>query len=104
MMRRPPRSTLFPYTTLFRSAFGVSVKGFVFGGELDAALVGGIEKLDANYNIIGTFDNTTLVARRIFYMRMEGGFKAAGIAGFTIRFGLSELGPLQVIINADLPI
>src|ERR1035441_5033452 len=29
MMRRPPRSTLFPYTTLFRSRFGpaASVKG-----------------------------------------------------------------------------
>src|SRR2546430_4056246 len=24
MIRRPPRSTLFPYTTLFRSIFGVS--------------------------------------------------------------------------------
>src|SRR2546430_9593267 len=24
MIRRPPRSTLFPYTTLFRSQFGVS--------------------------------------------------------------------------------
>src|SRR2546428_3308013 len=24
MIRRPPRSTLFPYTTLFRSLFGVS--------------------------------------------------------------------------------
>src|SRR2546426_2572099 len=25
MIRRPPRSTLFPYTTLFRSGFGVPV-------------------------------------------------------------------------------
>src|SRR5256885_12108846 len=25
MIRRPPRSTLFPYTTLFRSVFGISV-------------------------------------------------------------------------------
>src|SRR3712207_8821621 len=25
MIRRPPRSTLFPYTTLFRSAFGVAI-------------------------------------------------------------------------------
>src|SRR3712207_7895919 len=25
MIRRPPRSTLFPYTTLFRSAMGTSV-------------------------------------------------------------------------------
>src|SRR3712207_7243452 len=30
MIRRPPRSTLFPYTTLFRSLFvGVSGSGFV---------------------------------------------------------------------------
>src|SRR2546422_5574150 len=28
MIRRPPRSTLFPYTTLFRSAVGDSVYGF----------------------------------------------------------------------------
>src|SRR5258708_20941463 len=27
MIRRPPRSTLFPYTTLFRSAHGDSVAG-----------------------------------------------------------------------------
>src|ERR1017187_9038800 len=27
MMRRPPRSTLFPYTTLFRSVFGESAAG-----------------------------------------------------------------------------
>jgi len=33
MIRRPPRSTLFPYTTLFRSddqAFGEAVKNFLF--------------------------------------------------------------------------
>src|SRR5256885_12036434 len=27
MIRRPPRSTLFPYTTLFRSGFGFDVGG-----------------------------------------------------------------------------
>src|SRR2546427_8589453 len=32
MIRRPPRSTLFPYTTLFRSSFaGSEVKGFSRG-------------------------------------------------------------------------
>src|SRR3712207_8353998 len=31
MIRRPPRSTLFPYTTLFRSVFD----GGLFGGEVD---------------------------------------------------------------------
>src|SRR5260221_8365822 len=35
MIRRPPRSTLFPYTTLFRSVGGVRPRGgekFVLGG------------------------------------------------------------------------
>src|SRR5688572_31943255 len=31
MIRRPPRSTLFPYTTLFRSS-GMAYTGFGFGG------------------------------------------------------------------------
>src|SRR3712207_7110354 len=34
MIRRPPRSTLFPYTTLFRSAGGI----FSMYGHLDPAL------------------------------------------------------------------
>src|SRR2546422_3921414 len=31
MIRRPPRSTLFPYTTLFRSVIGVLPAGFRVG-------------------------------------------------------------------------
>src|SRR3712207_7569353 len=34
MIRRPPRSTLFPYTTLFRSALGELA---LRGGDLEAA-------------------------------------------------------------------
>src|SRR2546429_2798636 len=34
MIRRPPRSTLFPYTTLFRSAFGALLLGHYGGREL----------------------------------------------------------------------
>src|SRR3712207_8372772 len=38
MIRRPPRSTLFPYTTLFRSAVALRVLGEVIGIEgLDVA-------------------------------------------------------------------
>src|SRR5258705_8906053 len=36
MIRRPPRSTLFPYTTLFRSIvllFGLAMGGCIPGGE-----------------------------------------------------------------------
>src|SRR2546422_8979185 len=60
MIRRPPRSTLFPYTTLFRSGVledpalvadvhevGVHRVGLVFGdaGELDAVLLGVVEEV-----------------------------------------------------------
>src|SRR3712207_8496749 len=38
MIRRPPRSTLFPYTTLFRSAFGGTLRdgftGMLWGGAV----------------------------------------------------------------------
>src|SRR3712207_6984730 len=33
MIRRPPRSTLFPYTTLFRSSRGAEVVGDVLDGR-----------------------------------------------------------------------
>src|SRR2546425_12828657 len=36
MIRRPPRSTLFPYTTLFRSAM-------IRGGHIDLSVLGGME-------------------------------------------------------------
>src|SRR3712207_1611757 len=34
MIRRPPRSTLFPYTTLFRSGVGGDALGAVHGGRV----------------------------------------------------------------------
>src|SRR3712207_7946370 len=40
MIRRPPRSTLFPYTTLFRSVVGRLRAGFAFGaGDLQGLRV-----------------------------------------------------------------
>src|SRR3712207_7352461 len=41
MIRRPPRSTLFPYTTLFRSAEGVRRRGRLRAVGLDVGHVGG---------------------------------------------------------------
>src|SRR2546422_6785018 len=35
MIRRPPRSTLFPYTTLFRSVVFIAVNGFLCFRQLD---------------------------------------------------------------------
>src|SRR2546427_3789628 len=39
MIRRPPRSTLFPYTTLFRSQVDVAVRERAVRGHLAQALV-----------------------------------------------------------------
>src|SRR5258708_12762331 len=39
MIRRPPRSTLFPYTTLFRSALVNGLGGFVTGVTVVVVLV-----------------------------------------------------------------
>src|SRR5260370_29674203 len=37
MIRRPPRSTLFPYTTLFRSEVGIDLAhAFLISSEVDA--------------------------------------------------------------------
>src|SRR3712207_8884630 len=49
MIRRPPRSTLFPYTTLFRSAGGqeVELARLVVEQQRLLARVGDVEGLDA---------------------------------------------------------
>src|SRR3712207_8750257 len=53
MIRRPPRSTLFPYTTLFRSSYPASARMFLPGGTppregqrlVQADLAGSLEQL-----------------------------------------------------------
>src|SRR5215211_8265624 len=53
MIRRPPRSTLFPYTTLFRSSAMIRSKGEAGTGNIVEAvrhlrgIVGGIKRLAA---------------------------------------------------------
>src|SRR2546425_6971427 len=45
MIRRPPRSTLFPYTTLFRSAFTGETALAAEGGELGGRLAAEAEPI-----------------------------------------------------------
>src|SRR3712207_7374554 len=49
MIRRPPRSTLFPYTTLFRSVLGREALGAAANevGDLSSFARGVVEALDA---------------------------------------------------------
>ena len=91
----------FPITDI--ASIGVSVSGNLFGGQLHAALIGGILKIDAGGRIIDSFDVRTAVEARIFFIGFEGGFSFSGIGGITIRFAVSELGPLGVFLSASLP-
>src|SRR3712207_8322023 len=54
MIRRPPRSTLFPYTTLFRSrrAHGVEVEPLLLGGQVAASALG-VDERDADLDLDG---------------------------------------------------
>ena len=48
MIRRPPRSTLFPYTTLFRSTVDPGTSDTDYGGDIAAGVViGGIAAVGA---------------------------------------------------------
>ena len=85
------------------TSLGVSVSGNMFGGQLDASLIGGILKLDANGNMIAPTDTTTPVSARVFFIGIQGGFSFAGMAGFQIQLALSSLGPLGVQISVNLP-
>src|SRR3712207_8109919 len=49
MVRRPPRSTLFPYPTLFRSVSGAHM---ILLGEARNALVGGMESMSMAPHVI----------------------------------------------------
>src|SRR2546430_1368453 len=73
MIRRPPRSTLFPYTTLFRSVIGVYFyDGTVFDRvrTLRPSGRGELEITDVN--------NSYLFEGQLSYDIMDGGWTDAG--------------------------
>jgi len=65
MIRRPPRSTLFPYTTLFRSASSrvLSTMGFDTADGLDAGLLVPLAA-GASVVLVSNADPTRLAERR----------------------------------------
>jgi len=80
------------------AAIAVSVDGDMFGGRISGSLLGGILKVDDQYNVIPSTDTFTPVHKRIFFMGIAGGFEMDGWK-FGIRFALSELGPLGITLN-----
>ncbi|MBF0452316.1 MAG: hypothetical protein HQK75_16560, partial [Candidatus Magnetomorum sp.] len=95
----------FEFPIIDIEAISVGVTANAFGGEISGAFLGGILKIDENNQIISaTAPSDTTVAERILYMGIHGGLEMPGLGGLGIRFALSELGPLAVLVNADIPL
>src|SRR2546430_4011222 len=60
MIRRPPRSTLFPYTTLFRSKLGAFVRGqLVLVVFVAVVLSAGLFAIDLPYWLLRSEEHTS---------------------------------------------
>src|SRR5258708_30239581 len=55
MIRRPPRSTLFPYTTLFRSRFVIHHRKLVVGGWIVLTIFGAFSASKLNKRWLDQF-------------------------------------------------
>ena len=70
MIRRPPRSTLFPYTTLFRSACAGSV--FIFD-EMDKLHPGVIDAIKPFLDYYEQIDGVSYRKAIFIFLRSVGG-------------------------------
>src|SRR5436309_4022859 len=78
MIRRPPRSTLFPYTTLFRSAEGqCSPSGHIEASGLHAATVERERRTEEHTSAIQSRENTVC---RLALVDMNGACVVEGHA------------------------
>src|SRR5256884_5324780 len=81
MIRRPPRSTLFPYTTLFRSPFVGTISVFVLLGNLMGAF-------PSSFLTAPTSDPTVPLACAVLtfvYFNWQGA-RRHGVAGYLLTF------------------
>src|SRR3712207_9526364 len=102
MIRRPPRSTLFPYTTLFRSVWatapGDSERAIVLGGHIDSVPNGGW--LDGALNVVAALEVMRVLApqRRPVTLRLVDWADEEGA-----RFGRSLFGSGSAAGGATTP-
>lgn len=97
------RQGRFPIIKL--DSIGVSIRAEAFGGRIHGVLVGGLVRLDADgFRIRPDAPVDTPVADRILFVGVEGGYEVAGLSGFSIRFAVSELGPLGVLVTVNSPV
>src|SRR5256885_14531728 len=98
MIRRPPRSTLFPYTTLFRSigAALAAIFGIVDWLSIKDRAVKKVADWHARLNVIAL-----LIFAASFYLRTTGGSRMVG-GSYTIPLLLSVLGVILITISGYL--
>src|SRR5256885_12363374 len=94
MIRRPPRSTLFPYTTLFRSRelFGRSDRPADAGGGVVRRLPPGFDVLErfGEGKILQRFVGVNLKTRRIFTRSEEHTSELPSPCNFACRLLLGK--------------
>ncbi len=91
----------FPITSL--GGFSVSAGGDLFGAKVSGTLIAGIVPVDSKGNLVPD-GSTTPEANRYLYGGVEASLDLAGLGGFTVMLGLSQLGPLDAFVEADVPI
>lgn len=83
--------------------FGVEVGGEMFGAKVAGSFFFAIAKVDADGNSIPDSDFTTEVANRYLYGGILGSIDVVGYAGFELRLGISQFGPLQGYVEIITP-
>src|SRR2546430_17200959 len=93
MIRRPPRSTLFPYTTLFRSQSAFfSLGGVITEFTVQQATASLAEQINSSNQVCGFFDDRSFVSHGYFRDSdgtIYGSIDPAGSTG-TIIFGNND--------------
>ncbi len=92
----------FPIVSL--AGAGLTVSGKLGGATISGGAFVAILRLDANNQVIADDDTTTPVVKRIFYGGVEGSLLIGSAAGIGVRIGLSQLGPLDIFVESDIPI
>ncbi len=101
-------------------ALGITVGGSMFGGTLSGTLIGGLVRFDSAGNVVDGLGNIENIDKdgnvtdtttpgvgpftSIFYAGISGTFNFLDMSGFSISIGFSQLGPLDVYIESDVPI
>ena len=87
---------IFPIVGL--SGAGIGASGDLFGAQFSAELFVAVLNLDKDFQIVADPTSPT-IAHHIFYGGIDGSLDIEGLAGFEVRLGLSELGPLEGFVR-----